>query len=159
MTVLRREDVQSCVASWDIRPDRIVRPPILTIVPRIIRRLRGPSPNRIMLPVVDRPSVARGSSPRRRCGGLQRRPQKARELARDRHGDLRGWLRSLQLLADTSGPPAWRLPGDETTLDCWLGIIVTRSARGSWTFPELHAWITRVDRDRIVCGPAALEVT
>jgi hypothetical protein len=43
MTVLRREDVQSKVASWDRCPYRMVRPPILAIVPLIIRRLRGPT--------------------------------------------------------------------------------------------------------------------
>ena len=53
MTVLRREDVQSGDASWDGCPYRIVKPPILAIVPLIIRRLRGPSPNRIMIPVAD----------------------------------------------------------------------------------------------------------
>jgi hypothetical protein len=53
MTVLRREDVQSNVASWDDRPYRRHNPPILTIVPLIIRRLRGPSPNRITIPLVD----------------------------------------------------------------------------------------------------------
>src|SRR4030095_10215782 len=42
MTVLRREDVQSKVASWDGRPYRMIRSPILTIVPLILRRLRGP---------------------------------------------------------------------------------------------------------------------
>ena len=50
MTVLRREDVQSKIASWDKCPYRIVRSPILTIVPLIIRRLRGPftdAPHRI----------------------------------------------------------------------------------------------------------------
>ena len=45
MTVLRREDVQSTSASWDNRPYRMLNPPILTIVPLIIRRLRGPSSN------------------------------------------------------------------------------------------------------------------
>jgi hypothetical protein len=44
MTVLRREDVQSRVASWDGHPDRIASSPILAIVPLIIRRLRGPFP-------------------------------------------------------------------------------------------------------------------
>src|SRR5687768_11381779 len=42
MTVLRREDVQSKVASWDECPYRTVSSPILTIVPLIVRRLRGP---------------------------------------------------------------------------------------------------------------------
>ena len=50
MTVLRREDVQSRVASWDGCPYRMLSPPILAIVPLIIRRLRGPSPNRIITP-------------------------------------------------------------------------------------------------------------
>jgi hypothetical protein len=54
MTVLRREDVQSRVASWDEGPYRIAKPPILTFVPLIIRRLRGPSPNRLMGPFTDR---------------------------------------------------------------------------------------------------------
>ena len=44
MTVLRREDVLSWNASWDVSPYRIAGPPVLTIVPLIIRRLRGPSP-------------------------------------------------------------------------------------------------------------------
>jgi hypothetical protein len=43
MTVLRREDVQSRVASWDACPHRMPRSPILAIVPLIIRRIRGPS--------------------------------------------------------------------------------------------------------------------
>jgi hypothetical protein len=49
MTVLRREDVQSKVASWDDCPYRMVRSPILTIVPLILRRLRGPSLSRVMV--------------------------------------------------------------------------------------------------------------
>jgi hypothetical protein len=48
MTVLRREDVQSRVASWDTCPYRIVPSPVLAIVPLIIRRLRGPAPNRLI---------------------------------------------------------------------------------------------------------------
>jgi hypothetical protein len=43
MTVLRREDVQSRVASWDGRPYRMFSSPVLAIVPLIIRRLHGPS--------------------------------------------------------------------------------------------------------------------
>src|SRR5215210_2768098 len=89
MTVLRREDVQSKVASWDGGPYRMVCSPILTIVPLIIRRLRGPSLRRVMvsfsLPVLPSPS-----GPLRRCCGhrLERRPEEAGQLARDRHGDL-----------------------------------------------------------------------
>ena len=49
MTVFRREDVQSKLASWDTRPYRIVRSPILAIVPLIIRRLRGPPLCRLMV--------------------------------------------------------------------------------------------------------------
>ena len=57
MTVLRREDVQSKVASWDGCPYRMFRSPILTIVPLIIRRLRGPLQTR--LPVSFTPLLAR----------------------------------------------------------------------------------------------------
>ena len=49
MTVLRREDVQSTHASWDEWdecPYRTVGPPILTIVPGIIYRLRDPTVTR-----------------------------------------------------------------------------------------------------------------
>jgi hypothetical protein len=49
MTVLRREDVQSRVASWDGCPCRMLSSPILTIVPLIIRRLRSPSLTRVMI--------------------------------------------------------------------------------------------------------------
>ena len=49
MTVLRREDVQSKVASWDGRPYRIVSSPILALVPLTLRRLRGPSPTRRLI--------------------------------------------------------------------------------------------------------------
>jgi hypothetical protein len=52
MTVLRREDVQSGGASWDSCPCRRVRAPILTIVPLIIRRLRGPLMARVITSVV-----------------------------------------------------------------------------------------------------------
>jgi hypothetical protein len=43
MTVLRREDVQSEGANWNRSSYRMVATPILIIVPRIIRRLRGPA--------------------------------------------------------------------------------------------------------------------
>src|SRR6516162_5709146 len=85
MTVLRREDVQSRVASWDKRPYRMSRSPILAIVPLIIRRLRGPSRTRVIpfrsseLFSTIIPSLRR----------LERRPQKARQLARDGHRRLR----------------------------------------------------------------------
>ena len=49
MTVLRREDVQSRVASWDGRPYRMLSSPVLTIVPLIIRRLRSPSLTRVVV--------------------------------------------------------------------------------------------------------------
>src|SRR6266542_6122597 len=42
MTVLRREDVQSTGANWNRSSYRMRATPILTIVPLIIRRLRGP---------------------------------------------------------------------------------------------------------------------
>ena len=83
MTVLRREDVQSKVASWDERPSRIVSSLILTIVPLIIRRLRGPSPNRIT-------RASRGYlCPYHYRSRLERRPQETGQLARNRHGNLR----------------------------------------------------------------------
>ena len=80
MTVLRGEDVQSRVASWDRCPYRIASSPRLAIVPLIIRRLRSPAPNRIMPPCVDSRSVARCCLLRRRCDRLQGCPQEAREL-------------------------------------------------------------------------------
>ena len=88
MTVLRREDVQSRVASWDGSPYRIASSPILAIVPLIIRRLRGPSPNRVIAPSPIR-LVAACRYVRRYRRRLERRPQEARQLARDRDGDLR----------------------------------------------------------------------
>src|SRR5580704_16024633 len=89
MTVLRREDVQSRVASWDGRPYRIASSPILAIVPLIIRRLRGPSLTRVMVsftyPV--RPLRIMSLFRRRGCR-LEGRPQEAGQLAHDRHRDL-----------------------------------------------------------------------
>jgi len=86
MTVLRREDVQSRVASWDEGPCRIASSPILAIVPLIIRRLRGPSPARgVIFPHPSR-SVPLVHDRRRACKAAH---QKTRQLARDRHGDLR----------------------------------------------------------------------
>src|SRR5689334_16050413 len=88
MTVLRREDVQSRVARWDESPYRISSSPILAIVPLIIRRLRGPSPHCIPVlhsPVVHAPLIGYRN-------WLKRRPQKARELARDGDCDLGGRL-------------------------------------------------------------------
>src|SRR5215210_4008700 len=90
MTVLRREDVQSRVASWDGSPYRIASSPILAIVPLIIRRLRGPSPSRVIVQFTYSPFRAPSSSSARRSWRrLEGGPEKARELARDRHGDLR----------------------------------------------------------------------
>ena len=60
--------------------------PILTIVPLIIRRLRGPSPHRLLKPS---PAVPASLLHRDRHR-LKRRPQKPREFPRDRDGDLRG---------------------------------------------------------------------
>jgi hypothetical protein len=91
MTVLRREDVQSRVASWDGCPYRIASSPILAIVPLIIRRLRGPSPSRVIVRSIP---LHRRVLPllRRYRRWLQCRPQEAGQLARDRHRDLRRWL-------------------------------------------------------------------
>src|SRR5437899_910971 len=83
MTVLRREDVQSRVASWDSRPYRIASSPILTIVPLIIRRLRGPLPTRVMVSFTY-PRPSRIMPLLHRYGyRLERRPEEARQLARD----------------------------------------------------------------------------
>ena len=83
MTVLRREDVQSRVASWDGSPYRIARSPILTIVPLIIRRLRGP----LLACIIDSlaPSYARDRY-RAGTGGAgwsaaQRKPASSRAIA------------------------------------------------------------------------------
>jgi proteasome lid subunit RPN8/RPN11 len=73
-------------------------------------------------------------------------------------GDLRGWLRSFQLLGVQSDDrPEWLL-GDEVTPNCYIGMIVTRSAGGSWTWPQLHVWITRQENGLVVCEPALLTV-
>ena len=71
-------------------------------------------------------------------------------------GDLRGWLRSFQYLSVQDGySPHW-LPGDEVTPNCYLGVIVTRSAGGSWAWPQLHVWVTRSEDGRVVCEPAVM---
>jgi hypothetical protein len=57
-------------------------------------------------------------------------------------GDLRAWMRSIQLLM--------------STLDCWAGIIVTRSVGGSWMYPQLHGWVTRWDYAGFICEPAVI---
>src|ERR1700730_13782741 len=88
MTVLRREDVQSRVASWDGSPYRIASSPILTIVPLILRRLRGPSLSRVMVSCIHLLVVRRRALVRACWCRLERRPQEARQLARDRHRDL-----------------------------------------------------------------------
>ena len=68
MTVLRREDVQSKVASWDPSPYRIVSSPILAIVPLIIRRLRPPSATRVCYAVRHAPSGSVSCRRENRCG-------------------------------------------------------------------------------------------
>ena len=80
MTVLRREDVQSSVASWDRCPYRMPSPPILAIVPLIIRRLRGPSPSRIIVAhLFRRPSSP--TSPFAGCRAAQTKPASSRAIA------------------------------------------------------------------------------
>ena len=69
--------------------------------------------------------------------------------------DLRAWMRSIEMLVSDDPPSAWLL-GDEITRDCWAGIIVTRSAGGSWMYPQLHAWITRWEHAGFICEPATL---
>ena len=68
-------------------------------------------------------------------------------------GDVRGWFRSLQYLADKSDAPLPWLPDNQTRLDCWLGVIVSR---GSFGFPKLTTWITRWETDRVVCEPGGV---
>ena len=71
-------------------------------------------------------------------------------------GDLRGWLRSFQLLGvQDRYSPHWLL-GDEVTPNCYLGVIVTRSGFGGWTWPQFHVWITREEDGRVVCEPVAV---
>jgi proteasome lid subunit RPN8/RPN11 len=70
-------------------------------------------------------------------------------------GDLRGWMRSIEMLLGTEPASTWRL-GHELTPDCWTGIIVTRSAGGSWMYPQLHAWVTRWEYAGFICEPATL---
>jgi hypothetical protein len=76
MTVLRREDVQSRSASWErCRPYRIASSRVLGIVPRIIRRLRGPSPPLVTtFPFAGGCLAAPKASVRRGRLGLQRGP-------------------------------------------------------------------------------------
>src|SRR6478735_11025834 len=108
MTVLRREDVQSRGASWDSRPCRITSSPILTIVPLIIRRLRGPSLTR----VVDAPLLADSRRLTRRSwcrGRLERRPHESRQLARNRDGDLGCGLVLLRQASEPTTQPLLRL--------------------------------------------------
>jgi proteasome lid subunit RPN8/RPN11 len=70
-------------------------------------------------------------------------------------GDLRAWMRSIQMLMGDDPPPTWLL-GDEVKRDCWAGIIVTSSSGGSWMYPQLHAWVTRWDYAGFICEPATL---
>src|SRR5881396_2416864 len=119
MTVLRREDVQSMVASWDM-PYRTLGAPILTIVPLIIRRLRGLSPTRVMVrhsPI--RHDVHVASSARGRRCGLERRPQKSGQLSRDRYRDLRRGLVVLRQASEPSTQPLLRLVGNRNDT-AWL---------------------------------------
>src|SRR5260370_35537775 len=86
MTVLRREDVHSKVASWDSRPYRIIRSPILAIVPLIIRRLRSPftepHPPAIRSRIRTRARARKRLSPWC-CDRVERGPQEARQFARN----------------------------------------------------------------------------
>jgi hypothetical protein len=40
----------------------------------------------------------------------------------------------------------------------WGRSHVTRSAGGSWLYPQLHAWITRWDYAGFICEPAQLHI-
>jgi hypothetical protein len=108
MTVVRREDVQSNLASWDEGPYRLHNPPILTIVPLLIRRLRGPSLGRITKPSrrVRSPLVHRH---RRR---LECRPEEACQFSRNRHGDLRRGLVLFRQAPEATTQSLLRFVGD-----------------------------------------------
>ena len=141
MTVLRREDVQSKVASWDGCPYRIVRSPILAFVPLIIRRLRRPftgvridvRPWRTSLPRIHRARLFRRHR-RLECG-----PQETRELACDRYDDLGRWLvlvgqasesttQALLCLIRNRHHPAWlSFPSfRQGDADAWAMLIMPR---------------------------------
>ena len=98
-------------ASWDECPCRIASSPILTIVPLIIRRLRGPSPVHILAVLTDAPRPSRRYASLRR-GRLERRPQKARQLARDRHRYLRRRFLLFGQASESSAQSLLRFIGD-----------------------------------------------
>jgi hypothetical protein len=81
MTVLRREDVQSRGASWDRCPYRIASSPILTIVPLIIRRLRGPSLARVFECVTPLQSCRQLADTGAGWSAAQRKPASSRAIA------------------------------------------------------------------------------
>ena len=119
MTVLRREDVQSRVASWDQGPYRIASSPILAIVPLIIRRLRGPSPNPALRPFVDEFSPGWLQIVRLRHrfrDRLERRPQEARQLACKGDHDLGRGLVLFRQAAESPTQSLLRLVGKEDYL-------------------------------------------
>src|SRR5438046_6344213 len=120
MTVLRREDVQSRVASWDGSPYRIASSPILAIVPLIIRRLRGPSPRRVMVRTITVHRLMLSLRRRFPCW-LQGCPQKAGQLARNRHRDLR---RRLVLFPQTT----------KATTQALLRLVRNRNHAGRLSF-------------------------
>ena len=107
MTVLRREDVQSKVASWDRCPYRTVSSPILAIVPLIIRRLRGPchEPHlrRSRLPPSPRCDVTQRV---RVASAAQRKPASSRAIG---HRDLGRRLMFRGQLSEPSTQPLLRL--------------------------------------------------
>ena len=90
MTVVRREDVPSYVASRDEDPFLKHNSSILTIVPLMIRRcsrsVTEPHHNFIPRLTILVPVLLTSSE---ECDGLQRRPHEAHELARNRHVNLR----------------------------------------------------------------------
>src|SRR5438067_1827082 len=127
MTVLRREDVQSRVASWDGRPYRIASSPILTIVPLIIRRLRGPSPNRVMVRSPTALRARRSLTRRHRCR-LECGPQKARQLARNGNGDLRRGLMVFRQASESPTQSLLRFVGNRDHT-AWLAFAASRERR------------------------------
>src|SRR5580704_535541 len=123
MTVLRREDVQSRVASWDDGPYRIASSPILTIVPLIIRRLRGPSLSRVLNHSVPIVSLTH----RHRCR-LKRGPEEAGQLAGDRHRDLGRRLVLFHQAAEAAAQTLLCLVRDRND-PAWLSLASSRERR------------------------------
>src|SRR5574340_850936 len=150
MTVLRREDVQSRGASWDQGPCRIASSPILAIVPLIIRRLRGPSPSRVTMPS---PLCLSARLAHRRRRWLERRPEEARQLARNRDGDLRRGLVLFRQAPEASTQSLLRLVRDR---DHTTGLSLPPPCEGdanAWPVLIMPRGLHQQPADQRVAGP------